>query len=506
MNYLEELENEVFKKRTVLGQVYKKNSSKSLLEFAGDQLKVIGDYSSSVLEERRNELVSTIGDHIEGILGKEVRESISNQLQKYFSAITADHHGPITDPGFLNNNLLTSSTFQKIDPEILKNVFVLSSANVSFDNDSFPRGHMFHSFKDQAVTNQLVFFPRKVRPLTVAHHPSHTENDIAEAKKRVEGWVRDGTIGSDEASKIHSLLNDIYGTSENLNLKTFADQVTKTNFKLWKKLFEKDPESPNLLYVEQERIVNSLLLSKHINSKTIVNKLLFEDNYSNLILKYFDGISGAFAIGEERGTFLFWALPKDQKYKIQLWKKGNKLVSKDDSYSIDLTPESISKGIQEKELLPSTALSFIILSFYHGLILTGGGGQTTYQTHMKNAYIKLLEEIGEIDEASLTKKVPTDTQALVYPGVAFLQTPTGEMVPATTLDLLLHADHDYIEKIHDLVSKITVKQNLARVLPLLYSWLTNPSDAKDYLLKVTPQAIDEITGFTKVKKTLGMIK
>src|SRR5262245_48935460 len=105
---LTDLENELFKRRDILGKNYRENADTSLLDFSKKQLGMIRDYSSSVPDDRRQDLIEVISGHVEKILGEEARDRVRNQLLKYFYVITADHHGPLTDPGFLNNNLLTA--------------------------------------------------------------------------------------------------------------------------------------------------------------------------------------------------------------------------------------------------------------------------------------------------------------------------------------------------------------------------------------------------------------
>ena len=92
---------------------------------------------------------------------------------------------------------------------------------------------------------------------------------------------------------------------------------------LWKKIMKDHPEAPNLVYIEQEAIVNNLLNKYHLDQDTLIHKLLFTPKYHKLLLKHFDGIIRGFSTKDKIGTYLFWALPNGQKYRVQLWKKGN---------------------------------------------------------------------------------------------------------------------------------------------------------------------------------------
>lgn len=495
-----QLEESVFSKRPVLGEIYTRKGSQTLAEFVRNQIKDIESYSQSVSSQRKIELITVISDLTRELLGQEVAISISEQLEKYFSVITADHHGPLTDPGFLNNNLLTGFATHNIDPK-LQNILVLACANISFDNDSFPRGHLVHTFTDTVITNQLVFFSRKVRPLTIAFHQPYNQDAILEAKKRIEVWKKEQNLPEKTTAILDSILDKIYANADVLNTPHFSDQVTKTNYLLWKELFKDFSQFPNLVYLEQEQVVNELLLKYHLASDTIINHILFDESYHDLIIKHFDGISGAFTISKQSGTFLFWGLPKNQKYRVQLFKNGNTLTSIDGSYSVPLTPEAVQKGIQDKELIPSTLLSFITLSFYYGLTLVGGGGQTTYATQMKNAYINFTIELNKQD--SLLKRIPTNLQAVVYPTLALLKTPAKNLIPATTLDLLLYCSASGLQEINELTQKITFRQAITHALPEIYAFFAQKDEYGTTDQEHIQTIIDRATGFTDIVKPCG---
>lgn len=484
-----ELENSVFAKRPVLGKHYHGEGDMPLAEFTRQQFAF--PKNEHLPEERIQEAISIIAEHVEKSLGGDAANGVSEQLKEIYAVTTADHQGPLTDPGFLNNNLLIN--FSKA----VKYDIVLACANISFDNDSFPRGHFFHSKKDdEIITNQLVLFPRRVRPLTVVYHPSYTQEAIIEAEKRVQAWLREGTITQSSAEKLTSLLTTIYVDPAVLACDTFSEQVTKTNFALWKKLTNGHKQS-DLVYIEQEGIVNELILH-HLDRDTIIQKILCSTEYHERILTYFDGISGGFSLKDNYGTFLFWAVPPGQKYRQQLWKKGDRLITSDESYSLELTPRAIRNAVEQKILIPSTLLSFMILGFYYGLTLIGGGGQTTYYTKMKEAYLAMLRELGNESEAKISEHVQTTRQALPYSSIAFL-TGTNGIFPATTVDLLLYAEEHGMETLSQLAEKVTVKEVLARALPDMPHSVPEDSES------LTVSDIDSLTGFGSVIQTIGQI-
>lgn len=494
------LEDKVFRRKPVLKYIYKTYGDLPLLEFSKKQFDLPQNLYLS--QQRKSEVTTAIADVTGHLLGRSMKESVHDQLKKTHSVITADHHGPLTSAGFFNSNLLLTLNALRRESLDFKNIIILSCANVSFDNNSFPRGHMFHTVKnDESVINQMVLFPRKVRPLAVFRHPSYMQNNIDDAKKRLGELRAGGFIHLQEEDQLIKLLDEVYANAEVLASQTFSEQVTKSNYLLWKKLFNTHKNAPNLIYLEQESIVIKLLRNYHLNQKTIINQILFNPKMHELILQLFNNISGAFSLKQRTGTFLFWGLPRDGKYRTQLWKEGNKLVSPDGTFSVELTPEGIDNALQNKELIPSTLLSFILLSFYYGLTLSGGKYQTTYLSQMKHAYNNLLNMSNSSENPMCSLSVPTDNLCVTSPTLAFLSYARDKYLPATTLDFLLYGGPHYLSAIEEMAQTTTIRQAIARLLPQMYGFLYQ----KDDMQHITPHHIDKITGFQDQIKPFARI-
>ena len=55
--------------------------------------------------------------------------------------------------------------------------------------------------------------------------------------------------------------------------------------------------------------------------------------------------------------------------------------------------EALAAALRKRELMPTMALCFIVLSFYYGLRCGGGFLQPNYLTQLKEAYARFLTEI-----------------------------------------------------------------------------------------------------------------
>lgn len=254
------------------------------------------------------------------------------------------------------------------------------------------------------------------------------------------------------------------------------------------------PDKPNLIYIEQEGIVNNLLDSYHLDQNTLIHKLLFSKKYHALLEKHFDGIVGGFSLQQGSGTYLFWALPQGQKYRLQLVKEGKYLVAKDGSYKVKLTPKEIRKALRNKELIPSTLLSFILLSFYYGVKLLGGKQQTTYLTQMKNAFINMQKELRNNLSSDYLSELRTTDLSINIESLAYMETEDKQLVPATGIDLILYGDSSSFSVIRLLSKILTIREVVYRALPVFYKRFYRETERELQLDSITQKDLEKYLG------------
>lgn len=491
----ETLRDQVLSQKQVLKYIVTKHDQKVLYDYAKEYLEV---NINPPIQRRQDDLISTIQNSVSSRLGESVGQSVANQLKKYYFVSTTDHHGPICHPFFLNGNLISSATYLESQDETLSNVIVLACANVSLNNSSFPRGILFHSSAgNQQELRRLSFSPASDRLCPVYGYKPYTSDQIERLKRELKRLRQENKITSDEEQKLHNILESIYLTPKALSASSYSEQMTITNFDLWQRFFTPNHiKAPNLIYIDQEGIVSDLLLSFHLNQDTIINQFLFNADIEPLIHQYFDGITGAFSLESESGTYFFWALPAGKKYRQQLWKRDHKLVTPDGSFSIDLTPEGIAAGLRSKQLIPSMLLTFIVLAFYYGLKCLGGFSQVNYLTYMKQSYIKMLTDFEyyksiEVCARSQTKELCGEVT------VAFIQDKSGNLMPATGLDLILHGTDMTWKQFVELTKNITVSEALNPLMPEFYRIIYPELKRDPALSAITSEQITELTGLSK---------
>jgi hypothetical protein len=202
---------------------------------------------------------------------------------------------------------------------------------------------------------------------------------------------------------------------------------------------------------------------------------------------------------------MFWGLPKGSKYRVQLWKEGNFLVSQDGSYRIELTPENLKKALEANELIPSLMLSYIILSFYYGIKCLGGFSQVNYLTFMKNAYIKMQVDMGNYRSIEVCARAQTKEMGADFT-IAFLDGPNGEMVPATGLDLILYGDEKTWSCMMNVSKQITLEESVNPLMPEFYRICYPESDRDPELVNITDADIIKLSGLDKKIKPCVRVK
>jgi hypothetical protein len=484
----------VLSKRPVLNELITKRGSKSLYDYTKDYISV---NLNPPIQKRQDELITTFQAAVAKLLGADIAVKAAKQLEKYYYVSTADHHGPICHPFFVNANLLLVAPYQEINDPALQYVIVLACASISFRNSSFPRGLLFHnSAAANLPLERVAFFPASMRACPVFNWRAYTLSEVDEIKRTVQNKVKAKTLPGDVAEKITQLMDQVYLNPVALAQKTFSDQTTVNNYALWQRFFPANNPAPaNLICLEQETLVMQLILNYHLNQDTTIYHILFDSTYDPLMMQYFENVMGAFSVEHHWGSYLFWAMPPGSKYRVQLWKKDNWLVSDDGSYKVELTPTAIRTALEAREIFPTTLLDFIVLSFYYGLKCVGGFNQINYLTDMKNNYIKMQVDRENYKSIEVCARAQTKEMNDGFT-LAFLQAQQATYA-ATGLDFILYGQSDTWQKLVQTIKAITVEEAFYPLLPELYRVIYNEKNRLPQLTNITDADLMEISGVSK---------
>ncbi len=472
----------VLSKRPILRELMKKHGEKTLAEYASLYTDV---NLNPPIQRRQDELISTIREEVAKRLGDAVGAGVARQLERYYFVSTSDHHGPIVDTSFSNANLLAAVSHAAHQDPALEYIIVLACSSISFRNISFPRGLVFHTVKEGVSDlEHLSFFPASARSCPVFNFRSYTTTEIEQVKKT----IHKNKYRSEIEDKLVALLDDVYLQPAALAAGTFSEQVTLTNAALWRKFFQPNSAPAELLSIEQESVVTALLLRYHLDQDTIIQHVLLDDAYEPILKQYFDGIMGGFSTTEHSGSYLFWALPPGQKYRVQLWKQGNQLVTDDGSYRVDLTVDALRGALERKEIFPTTLLDFFVLSFYYGLKCLGGFNQINYLTSMKDAYIKMNVDLMNYRSIEVCARAQTREMSDGYL-IAYGQTPDNTVVPVNGIDLYLYGNAQTWPTIQSVAETVTINDALYPALPEFYRYVYTEEQRLPELSAITPEQV-----------------
>ena len=472
---LKEIEQAVWKRRPILEEVVSKRSDKSLYEYAQGFVDI---NPVPELEKRRPELFSVVEKLLQERVGAEVAQGVVRQLQKIPLVSTADHHGPINNPFFVNSNIISGIPHGAVADSDIKYLIAFSFASISINNSSYPRGIEFNTDHDGIA--KVSFFPDKLKMGVAYVTRAFTNEDLDRAVKEIKQKEGEGFIARDKSEKMVSVIRKHFAADHVLKSEDFASQITKLNLDLWPALFGGNP-CPDLIYLEIETIVTELLLNHHLKNQTsLIYKFLFDEKWRKLIYKYFNNIDGAFSLEQGWGSFMFWGLDEKGR-RVALNLQDDRLVSKDGKYSFAYKSEDIAKALRAKQIFPSMLVCYLMISLYYGIKCLGGFSQVHDLTLTKEAWISMLHELGEFQEAEAV--LPMQTKEYGGDGMmlAYLPSDSGKILPAYGLEMAIGEAEGGFDQYVEFSKSVTISEAIAPMMPEIYNVLYSQDERRPEL-------------------------
>ena len=460
----DEIRKTVFDAKPVFARILAEHGNETLAGYFGKTVS-----APTVSEERKAEFLEVFGEQVSRVLGTEIAAKAVSDFSRVWSVSTADHHGPLTHP-FFGNSALVRANSASIKKE--GSIFVFSCGGISMDNSSFPRGFLMHDGSGEEVRLRLV-------SRTESNRPEHSRP----AYKVADAWHLEhslaiSTLSEDTKNSFRQHVLSLCMSNGALTLPWYADQMTWINFHMWKKV--PGSSGVDLVYIEQETLVSELLRRKHIGHDTLISRLLFDEVFLNAYEEHMDGIMGAHSRDAQRGSFLWWGIENGNRISLQ---RGDTRIA---------SPEAVLKGLENRTLMPTMALTFIVLAFYYGIECGGGFSQVNYLEDMKQAYLNILSRVGSLaSEADYVQTCRTDS----FMGEFVLATlgTAQQKVAATPQDLIVYGDLNTADKIAKQIQTIALRDAVDGIMPELYKIVTGRAVPKEVLARYTPSTYEETT-------------
>jgi hypothetical protein len=416
---IEKLRTEVLAKQTVLAEVYRRNSKKSLLEYSQswqtNNSARIGIFSKY------------LSRHLEAIYGSNVAKEAIDQFNQESLASTIDHHGLLSHPFFINSNLIYSLRKPKY-------LICFPTSGISLNNNtSWSACLLLHN--KQGSMKRLSFFPDTYKTQAVFSTQAIGRKDVTRLLVQISSLE----IDTMAAGNLEQFVRHIFDKDQFYQIPSFSQQAAYASRELWKCTF---PSGPELVYAPLEELVSDILVNEIAkDTENVLNKLLFSESGWDLIEKHFQGSLGAFT-NNHKGSFLFWGV-NGKKRRVHLMRgKGN--LSGDGMY-LGSGPETLCQYLGDGSIYPTSLTCFLVLLHY-GVTCLGGFNQVNWLTNIKNTYLDLIGAMGETGEMEIVKKVVTHNFA---EGNLAFGLVDGRLFKPTGVDILL-SGKDWLHNYHRL--------------------------------------------------------
>ncbi len=346
---LGKINKQVFSKRPVLKEIYKKFGHLTLERYV--KTWEIPNVKPDLL------FLESVFEYAETIYSKKIAKQLVSQLKTKPLVSTVDHLGVGGHPFFVNSGMLYSLKFKSEELAL-----VLATESVSLNNVTSWSGCVLQH--DQAGSlRHYSFFPDKEKILPVFSTPVISKDNLEKLKNKVPHLEK-------QAQEIFS--------KNILKRKSFSIQASEVSTNLWQKVF---PNAPKMVYLPLESILLKYLEKLLKDKRNIFSKIILEKQGQQLWNKYFSKDS----------TFMFWSINN----------KGRR--AKLDTINF----KEILRAIKKRTVYPSSTLGFLLL-LNAGVGAVGGFTQTTWLTEVKEKFLKILK-IMQVDQdlAEKIARVPT---------------------------------------------------------------------------------------------------
>jgi hypothetical protein len=242
------------------------------------------------------------------------------------------------------------------------------------------------------------------------------------------------------------------------------------NSGLWHALF-RDSRGESV-YLEIDSVVRRLLIEKHLVMKTPIFSLIFEASWRDAFIELFSGVFGSHSI--DGGTHLFWYIDYVQKTRRRLIVYKDTLTTPEGGVVIPLTPEHIAEGMHARTLMPSTALTLILVQGVEKLACGGGPSQLTYLSIMMAKWNTLLSRFGSKADIPATNIYCGDNTLFQIESLM----PDSTSL-ATSIDLLLYSS-PIMNMVDEALATTTLGNTVDALLPTLNHLYTKEALPKDF--------------------------
>ena len=428
------------------------------------------------------DFIDEVSDHTRDTLGSELGTAIAEELRETPQVLTANHHGIDTFAQSTQSNLLFSLR-NRDDGTATRTIPVLACGSVPLNNLTYPRGLLIYACTDSHGDSGIVklpIFPDSYKRKLVSVAGPFTAEMLDRARNRAKTMIENEKLIRPLESVLSTVLDDFHSIGQ--AFPSYGRQATIANHRLWRRLFRGRSCRSELVYIELESIASRLLERDLFDKSTICHQLMFDPGLRERLIKNLDGQRGCWQ-GEEllqrcysseiagrvghpasalrAGTMFFWGVDaKGRQVPLCVVesRKGTtaELRGIDDSgftWTIPFTPEDISRGLRDNQLLPSIFTSYLLISIARGIDCIGGYYQADYLPIMREAVIETLSS--DSVTARINRARDPDPYLSGMQAVGFRA--GDRLLPAGPLEIIASGGFD--DEQYEQIGEVTVFQS-----------------------------------------------
>jgi hypothetical protein len=411
------------------------------------------------------------------------------ELKQSPVVLTANHHGVDYFAQSVQGTLLFSQRKLPSGSQA-RTVLVFACGNIPLDNITYPRGALLYGSPEEnkGLLTRVPLFSNKVRRQSVARVSGVNPSMLKQAVNKLAKLKQNNEVYSGAANTLKELLKE-YAAADISEKDNYSDQSVLLNSRIWQRLFAADVATPQLVFLELEKIAERLLVLDLKNFNSLVSLLLFEKPLRASLNTKLDRVSCCWdnselqqrwenrnSSGEDAvngcGTFLFWAVD-DKGRRIPL-----ALVAGDDDFwligcddngnlkEIVLTPESLLLELQAGHIMPSVFTCFLVISLARGVTCAGGYYQAEYLALMQKGVCEVLASRSATE--AIAKRVAEANTDCYMSGMQSVMSDNGSgLIPAGPVEIISGGalNSEELQNITSLTLADAHRASLAETMP-----------------------------------------
>ncbi|WP_156948097.1 hypothetical protein [Marinobacterium jannaschii] len=362
------------------------------------------------------------------LLGEETALLVRNELRQSPVVLTANHHGVDYFAQSVQGTMIFSQ--RKLPSgKKAKTIPVLACGNIPLNNLTYPRGIM--AYGQNSTVLKIPIFPKRKQAQLVFRMSAINSEDLSRACKYVSRMVADGEVDIETGQAIRRIILEHYSNEDVVSLGSYSDQATVVNSRLWDSAFKKDFSS-RLVYIQQEDVVNRLLLKDLRNPESLASIVIFNKSIRDNVIEDLNGCPGCWNLdqlndrlngndtptgsGGSAGSFMFWLLDeKGRRVPLNFHEEAgiaflHGVSDAGGFHTVKFDVDTIQGLIENKTLIPTNFLAFLIMSFSRGVNCLGGYYQSYYLTLYKEKLLAVFENSADYSEVvKFLLEVPSDS-------------------------------------------------------------------------------------------------